>query len=160
MANRGFMAREIERKFLVRDKRYRRLAELVSCRQGYLSTAKERIVRVRVKGEKAYLTVKGATDGITRTEYEYEIPTAEAEQMLEQLCKKPIIEKDRYTIECDGLIWEVDEFHGPNEGLVLAEVQLDRENQKITMPEWIGQEVSGEPKYYNSSLVQNPYSKW
>jgi CYTH domain-containing protein len=154
------MAREIERKFLVRDKRYRQQAEPIPCRQGYLSTAKERIVRVRIKGERAYLTVKGATDGITRTEYEYEIPTAEAEQMLEQLCKKPIIEKDRYEIECDGILWQVDEFHGLNEGLVVAEVHLSREDQKITIPEWVGQEVSHEPRYFSSSLVQNPYNKW
>jgi adenylate cyclase len=154
------MAREIERKFLVRDKRYRQLAKPVSCRQGYLSTAKERIVRVRIRGDKAYLTVKGATNGITRSEYEYEIPVAEAEQMLERLCEKPIIEKDRYEIECDGMVWQVDEFHGPNEGLVIAEVQLDREDHKITVPEWIGEEVSGESKYFNSNLVQNPYSNW
>ena len=154
------MAREIERKFLVRDKRYRQLAEPISCRQGYLSTAKERIVRVRVEGDKAYLTVKGATSGIMRTEYEYEIPPSEAEEMLERLCEKPIIEKDRYEIEYDGMIWQVDEFHGPNEGLVVAEVQLDRQDQKITLPDWIGEEVSHEPKYFNSNLVQNPYSNW
>jgi CYTH domain-containing protein len=154
------MAKEIERKFLVRDKRYRQLAEPVSFRQGYLSTAKERIVRVRVEGDKSYLTVKGMTNGITRTEYEYELPPAEAEEMLKRLCKKPIIEKDRYKVECDGMIWEVDEFHGPNEGLVVAEVHLDREDQKITLPEWVGEEVSHEPKYFSSSLVQNPYSKW
>jgi CYTH domain-containing protein len=154
------MAIEIERRFLVRDKRYRQLAKPIYYRQGYLSTAKDRIVRVRVKGEKAFLAVKGTTNGITRTEYEYEIPAAEAERMLEQLCKKPVIEKDRYKIEYDGMVWDVDEFHGPNEGLVVAEVHLDREDQKITMPEWIGEEVSHEPKYFSSSLVQNPYSKW
>lgn len=154
------MATEIERKFLVSDNRYRQLAEPISYRQGYISTAKEHIVRVRIKGEKASLTFKGATNGITRTEYEYEIPTAEAEQILEQLCAKPIIEKERYKVEYDGLVWEVDEFHGPNEGLVVAEVQLDREDQEFSIPEWIGEEVSGEPKYFNSNLVQNPYSKW
>jgi adenylate cyclase len=154
------MAREIERKFLVRDKRYRQLAEPIFYRQGYLSTAKEQIVRVRIRGDKAYLTVKGTTNGITRTEYEYEIPLPEAEEMLERLCKKPIIEKDRYKIECDDMIWEVDEFHGLNEGLVVAEVHLNREDQKITLPDWIGEEVSHEPKYFSSSLVQNPYSKW
>ena len=154
------MAREIERKFLVRDKRYRQMAEPVSYRQGYLSTARERIVRVRIRGKRAYLTVKGATNGITRSEYEYEIPPADAEHILEQLCKKPIIEKDRYEIECDDMVWQVDEFHGPNEGLVVAEVHLDREDQKITMPEWIDKEVSHEPKYFSSSLVQKPYSRW
>jgi adenylate cyclase len=154
------MAKEIERKFLVRDKRYRQLAEPISYRQGYLSTDKERIVRVRIEGDKAYLTVKGTTDGITRIEYEYEIPPAEAEHILDELCKKPIIEKDRYKIEYNGVVWEVDEFHGPNEGLVVAEVHLKREDQKLSIPEWIGEEVSHEPKYFNSNLVQNPYNKW
>jgi len=156
----GIMAREIERKFLVSSKSYRHLAEPVYYRQGYLSTDKERIVRVRIEGDKAYLTVKGATNGITRIEYEYEIPMAEAEQMLEELCRKPIIEKDRYKIENDGMVWEVDEFHGLNEGLVVAEVHLNREDQELSKPEWIGEEVSHEPKYFSSSLVQNPYSKW
>ncbi len=154
------MAREIERKFLVSDKRYRQLAEPIPYRQGYLSTAEDRIVRVRIKGEKALLAVKGKTNGFTRTEYEYEIPVAEAEHILAELCKKPIIVKDRYKIECDGMEWDVDEFHGPNEGLVVAEVRLNEENQQITAPEWVGKEVSGEPQYFNSSLVQNPYSKW
>ncbi len=154
------MAIEIERKFLVMGKCYRQLAKPVSYRQGYLSTAKERIVRVRIEGERAFLAVKGVTNGVTRTEYEYEIPPAEAEHILAKLCEKPIIEKDRYKIECDGMVWDVDEFHGPNEGLIVAEVQLNRENQQIIMPDWVGKEVSGEPKYFNSSLVQNPYGKW
>ncbi len=154
------MAREIERKFLVRDKRYRQLARPIPYRQGYLSAARDRIVRVRIKAGRAFLAVKGMTDGVTRTEYEYEIPAAEAEHILSELCEKPIIEKDRYKIECNGLEWDVDEFHGPNEGLVVAEVHLQDENQQIALPEWVGEEVSHEPKYFSSSLVQNPYSKW
>jgi adenylate cyclase len=154
------MAREIERKFLVRDKHYRRLAKPIPYRQGYLSVARDRIVRVRIKADRAFLAIKGMTDGVTRTEYEYEIPIAEAEHMLAYLCEKPIIEKDRYMIECNGLEWSVDEFHGPNEGLIVAEVHLQDENQQIALPEWVGKEVSHEPKYFSSSLVRNPYSKW
>lgn len=154
------MGREIERKFLVRDNRYRQLARPIRYRQGYLSTAKERVVRVRIKADDAYVAIKGTTKGITRTEYEYQIPVAEAEHILAELCEKPIIEKDRYKIKHNGLEWDVDEFRGANEGLVVAEVHLDNENQQIELPEWIGREVSGEPKYFSSSLVQNPYSKW
>lgn len=154
------MAREIERKFLVRNEHYRQLAKPISYRQGYLSTAANRIVRVRVCGEKGFLTLKGTTNGITRTEYEYEIPVMEAEHILSELCDKPFIEKDRYIIKCDDMEWNIDEFHGPNEGLVVAEVHLQSENQQISLPEWVGEEVSHEPKYFNSNLVQNPYSKW
>jgi adenylate cyclase len=154
------MAREIERKFLLRDKRYRQLARPIPYRQGYLSVARDRIVRVRIEPGRAFLAVKGTTNGITRTEYEYEIPAAEAEHILSELCEKPIIEKDRYRIEYSGLVWEVDEFHGPNEGLIVAEVHLQDENQQIALPEWVDKEVSNEPKYFSSSLVQNPYSEW
>jgi adenylate cyclase len=154
------MATETERKFLVTGEGYRKLGEPVFCRQGYLSTEKERIVRVRVKADRGFLTVKGVTSGIRRTEFEYEIPAADAERMLEELCEKPIIEKYRYNIEQDGLQWDVDEFVGVNEGLVLAEVQVHNEDQDITLPQWVGREVSNEPKYFNSSLVHQPYSKW
>ncbi len=154
------MAKEIERKFLVKDNRYRQLAEPLFYRQGYLSTDWHHIVRVRIKLGSAFLAVKGTTNGVTRTEYEYQIPISEAECMLDEICQKPIIEKDRYKVIIGGLKWDIDEFHGANEGLVIAEVELEEENQQIELPEWVGQEVSHEPKYYNSNLVQNPYCKW
>jgi CYTH domain-containing protein len=154
------MAKEIERKFLVNDNRYRQLAEPLFYRQGYLSTDWHHIVRVRIKPGSAFLAVKGTTNGVTRTEYEYEIPISEAEHILAEICQKPIIEKDRYNVIIGGLKWDIDEFHGANEGLVIAEVELEEENQQIKLPEWVGQEVSHEPKYYNSNLVQNPYCKW
>ncbi len=154
------MAKEIERKFLVKDNRYRQLAEPLFYRQGYLSTDWHHIVRVRIKPGSAFLAVKGTTNGVTRTEYEYQIPISEAECMLDEICQKPIIEKDRYKVIIGGLKWDIDEFHGANEGLVIAEVELEEENQQIELPEWVGQEVSHEPKYYNSNLVQNPYCKW
>lgn len=154
------MAKEIERKFLVKDNRYRQLAEPLFYRQGYLSTDWHHIVRVRIKPGSAFLAVKGTTNGVTRTEYEYQIPISEAEYMLDEFCEKPIIEKDRYKVIIGGLKWDIDEFHGANEGLVIAEVELEEENQQIELPEWVGQEVSHEPKYYNSNLVQNPYCKW
>ena len=154
------MAKEIERKFLVKDNRYQQLAEPLFYRQGYLSTDWRRLVRVRIRPGGAFLAIKGTTNGITRTEYEYEIPINEAERILAEICQKPIIEKDRYKVSVDGLQWDIDEFHGANEGLVIAEVEPEEENQQIEAPEWIGREVSHEPKYYNSNLVQNPYSKW
>ena len=154
------MAEEIERKFLVRDVQYRNLAEPVYYQQGYLSTEKYRTVVVRVAGDKGLLVIKGLTEGITRTEFEYEIPVKDAKMMLDELCEKPLIQKQRYIIEIDGLTWYVDEFHGKNEGLVVAEVELESEEQRVELPEWVGREVSGDPKYFNSSLVGNPYSKW
>ncbi|MFA5783309.1 MAG: CYTH domain-containing protein [Phycisphaerae bacterium] len=154
------MAVEIERKFLVKSEAYRQLARPVFFRQGYLSRAKERVVRIRVEGEKAFLTVKGTTRGFARTEYEDEIPLGDAEHMLAELCEKPIMEKDRYRIVHNGVEWDVDEFHGANEGLVIAEVSLNDENQDVALPDWAGREVSNEPRYFNVNLAKQPYSNW
>lgn len=154
------MAKEIERKFLVKGDAWRSLAEGVSYRQGYLNSQKERTVRIRTVGEKAYLTVKGPTRGVTRTEFEYEIPYEDCLAMLEELAEKPIIEKKRYRIPAGSYVWEVDEFFGVNEGLILAEIELPSEDAVFEKPDWIGQEVSGDPRYFNSSLVANPYSVW
>ena len=154
------MGKEIERKYLVKNDDWKKLAEGIYYKQGYLSTVKERTVRVRTIGEKGYLTIKGLTVGVTRSEFEYEIPAEEANQMLDNLCERPIIEKLRAKIEYKGLIWEIDEFHGENEGLVVAEVEIKDENQAIDLPEWIGEEVSGDPRYFNSNLIKNPYTKW
>lgn len=154
------MAKEIERKFLVKGDAWRALAQGVAYRQGYLNSQKERTVRIRTVGEKAYLTVKGPTWGVTRTEFEYEIPHEDCLAMLEELAEKPIIEKKRYRIPAGAYVWEVDEFFGVNEGLILAEIELPSEDAVFEKPDWIGEEVSGDPRYFNSSLVANPYSTW
>jgi adenylate cyclase len=154
------MGKEIERKFLVKDDTFKSLAKGTKYRQGYLNSAKERVVRVRTIDDKGFLTVKGITTGATRVEYEYEIPVADADAMLDELCEKPIIEKSRYKIGIAGLTWEVDEFFGENQGLTVAEVELESEDQPYAKPEWIDDEVTGEPKYFNSNLIKNPYKYW
>lgn len=154
------MGKEIERKFLVRGDAWRELASGTVYRQGYLSTAKERTVRVRTIDDKGFLTIKGITKGVSRAEYEYNIPVSEAKAMLDDLCERPLIEKTRYKIQIEELIWEVDEFHGENNGLILAEVELQSEDQKFTTPDWIDKEVSGDPRYFNSNLIKNPFNTW
>jgi adenylate cyclase len=154
------VASEIERKFLVIGDDWRGLAEGAPYRQGYLSTIKERVVRVRTINDKGYLTVKGITVDATRNEYEYEIPLSDAYEMLSQLCKKPIIEKNRYPIQRGNFTWEVDEFLGENEGLIVAEIELQSEDQSFPKPHWIGEEVTDDPKYFNANLVERPFSKW
>ncbi len=154
------MGKEIERKFLVRDDSWRPGAGGTLYRQGYLSTSMKRVVRVRIFDKSGFLTVKGVTRGICRAEYEYEIPFKDACEMLDHLCRRPLIEKNRYRIEYGGLTWEVDEFLGENAGLVLAEVELALEDQEINLPPWIGKEVSEDPRYFNANLVENPYRRW
>jgi adenylate cyclase len=154
------MGQEIERKFLIKNLEWKSNAEGTLYRQGYLSSAKERTVRVRIAGEKAFLTIKGVTVGVSRSEFEYEIPARDAEHMLDDLCERPIIEKRRYKLEHEGFTWEVDEFLGENTGLLVAEVELSSEDQKPTLPSWVGAEVSNDPRYYNSSLIKRPYSTW
>ena len=154
------MGTEIERKFLLKGDSWRSLVKGTKYRQGYLSSTKERIVRVRTIDDKGYLTIKGITTGATRVEYEYDIPENDAMEMLDDLCEKPIIEKNRYKIDFAGFIWEVDEFFGENQGLIVAEVELESEDQRFEKPEWISDEVTGDPKYFNSNLVINPYIKW
>jgi CYTH domain-containing protein len=154
------MAVEIERKFLVRGDGWRSLAPGIVYRQGYITSGRGRTVRVRIAGNKAYLTIKGAPTGISRSEFEYPIPIADAEEMLRTLCDRPLIEKIRYRIEHVGLIWEVDEFLGENQGLVIAEVELTDPNQLIDLPDWIGPEVSENPRYFNAYLAKHPFSTW
>jgi adenylate cyclase len=154
------MGIEIERKFLIKDDAWRALAKGTQYRQGYLNSTKERTVRVRTINDKGFLTIKGITTGATRAEYEYEIPHAETVAMLDELCEKPLIEKNRYKIAFEGLIWEIDEFFGENQGLIVAEVELESEDQAFEKPEWIGEEVTGDPKYFNSNLILNPFAKW
>lgn len=153
------MATEIERKFLVRNERWRNAAKGTLYKQGYLSVEKEHTVRVRISDQKSFLTIKGKNQGASRTEFEYEIPLADAEQLI-KMCHQPVIEKKRYRIPCKNFIWEVDEFFGENAGLILAEIELESEDQLFEKPDWIGAEVTADPRYYNASLAQNPFSKW
>lgn len=143
------MGKEIERKFLVKDCSYKKEATgIVEIKQGYLSSNSEAVVRVRIKGHKGYLTVKSLTIGIVRSEWEYEIPVEDAEEML-KLCKPgSIIEKHRYN--CGR--WEIDEFHGRFEGLVIAEIELESDEEHIELPEYVGEEVTGQKEYYNSVM--------
>lgn len=154
------MAKEIEKKFLVKGKAWKALAKGISYRQGYLNSIKERTVRVRTIADKGYLTVKGITTGATRSEYEYEIPAVDADAMLTDLCEKPLIEKNRYKIKAGDHVWEIDEFFGENQGLVVAEVELTSEDQAFQKPEWIGGEVTGDPRYFNSNLIKHPFTRW
>lgn len=154
------MGVEIERKFLVRSMEWKENAQGTVFKQGYLSLEPERTVRVRIVGEKGYLTIKGLVHGISRHEFEYEIPLDDARVMLEEHCFKPVLEKIRYRIMHEGFVWEVDEFLGENMGLIIAEVELEYESQPFVTPDWLGCEVSGDPRYYNSSLVKNPWPTW
>jgi adenylate cyclase len=157
---RAIMGKEIERKFLVKGDAWRALADGTSYRQGYLNSAKERTVRIRTINDRAFLTVKGLTVGATRTEYEYEIPLADCSAMLDILAEKPIIEKKRYKIPFAGLTWEIDEFFGDNTGLIVAEVELQSEGQAFRKPEWVGEEVTSDARYFNSNLIRHPYTRW
>ncbi len=154
------MPKEIERKFLVKDDSWRSPDPGKRYRQGYLSTVKERTVRVRTAGEQGFITVKGISTGATRSEYEYEIPLAHANEMLDQLCERPLIEKTRYRISFGGLVWDVDEFEGDNLGLITGEVELKDEKQAVSLPGWVGEEVTGDSRYFNANLVARPFYKW
>ena len=151
------MSVEIERKFLVRDDRWKVLGQGVLLRQGYLSSHPDRIVRVRIEGNAALLTIKGRSVGATRGEWEYPIPLADAEAFLDSLCERPIIEKYRSRIRFEGMVWEVDEFLGENAGLVVAEIELEREDQPFVKPDWIGKEVTQDARYFNANLLRHPY---
>jgi adenylate cyclase len=151
---------EIERKFLVRDDSWKTLGQGALLRQGYLSSSADRIVRVRVEGEAAMLTIKGRSSGATRGEWEYPIPLADAQAFLDGLCERPIIEKKRYRIPYQGMTWEVDEFFGENAGLVVAEIELEAEDQAFVKPVWVGEEVTHDARYFNANLLRHPYKRW
>jgi CYTH domain-containing protein len=153
------MNKETERKFLVVSSAYREGAAGVEIAQGYLCTDPERTVRVRLSGDEGFLTIKGKGD-ITRAEFEYPIPAEDARHLLDHLCEGPILSKHRYRIQHEGRLWEVDEFHGANEGLVIAEIELPDEDTPFARPPWVGDEVTGDPRYFNSRLVSHPYSEW
>lgn len=154
------MGLEIERKFLVFGESWKEGARGDLYRQGYLSTDPERSLRIRLEGSHAFLTIKGPSKGASRAEYEYAIPLADAVEILDHLCLKPIIEKVRYRLQFQGKTWEIDEFKGENSGLVLAEVELEQENEKISLPEWAGREVTHDARYFNASLVHRPFKTW
>ncbi len=155
------MAIEIERKFLVKGNTWRSLGTGKVYRQGYIKTQTPgKTVRIRTVGNQGYLTIKGKTEGIARAEFEYLIPFEEAEIILETLCDRPLVEKTRYRIQQGDLVWEVDEFRGENQGLILAEVELTDENQTVELPDWIGEEVTHDLRYYNANLAQHPYQDW
>lgn len=149
---------EIERKFLVRSTEWRTGAgtRLV---QGYLNRDPQRTVRVRIAGPAAFLTIKGRLEGPARPEFEYSIPLDEAQQLL-TLCEGPLIDKVRYEVQCADVLWEIDEFHGQNAGLVVAEVELDSADQEFQRPDWLGAEVTDDPRYFNSYLAKHPYGTW
>jgi adenylate cyclase len=152
--------REIERKFLVRSDAWKQGGRPARITQGYLSRVNERVVRVRLAGGKGWITVKGKSQGPRRKEFEYEIPPAHAAEMLDQLCERPLLDKLRYRIPIGDVTWEVDEFLGENAGLVVAEVELARDGHPIALPDWVGAEVTDDPRYYNNHLVSHPYSTW
>ncbi len=155
------MAQEIERKFLVAGDFKKDAFKATRITQGYLCSVPERTVRVRVKGEKGYITIKGigSASGASRFEWEKEIPVEEVKQLLE-ICEPGVIDKTRYLVKSGEHTFEVDEFYGDNDGLVVAEVELHSEDEAFVKPEWLGEEVTGDAKYYNSMLMKNPYRNW
>lgn len=159
------MAREIERKFLLKNDAWRQaVSQQTRYMQGYLNQIDESncksSVRIRIEGEQANINIKSLEIGLSRDEYEYPIPLADAENMLSKLAIGPIIEKIRHLVHYEGLIWEIDEFLGDNAGLLIAEVELESEQQVLTLPDWLGEEVTDDVKYYNISLSQHPYKDW
>lgn len=154
------MGIEIERKFLVVGDDWKYQTECVFMRQGYICSDPGRIVRVRIEGERAMLTIKGKTVGISRGEWEYAIPLEDARQLLDTLCEKPLIEKNRYRIPFGGFVWEVDEFFAENAGLIVAEIELESETQFFVKPDWLGQEVSQDSRYANANLFKHPFQAW
>jgi adenylate cyclase len=153
------MGVEIERRFLVRGDDWPR-ANAVYMRQGYLNSARERVVRIRVAGEGAQITIKGGANRGLRLEFEYEIPLADANQMLDEIAERYVVEKTRYRVTLGGLTWEIDEFTGLNEGLVVAEATLESDDQRLEKPEWVGSDISGDYRYATSNLAREPYSTW
>ena len=155
------MGVEIERKFLVVGDDWRSaVSSSTRIVQGYLASTPEVTVRVRVRAERAYLTIKGRSSGISRSEYEFDIPVADAEAMLTDLAQGPVIEKTRHLLEVDGHTWELDVFAGANEGLVMAEIELGSADEQFTVPSWAGRDVSDDARYYNVNLARTPYSHW
>jgi adenylate cyclase len=154
------MGKEIERKYLVDLASWKPQGGGVHYKQGYLNSQKERVVRVRIEGDRAKLTIKGPSQGVTRSEFEYAIPVADAALLLDNLCEQPLIDKHRHKEIHGGKTWEIDVFHGDNEGLVVAEIELSAEDEAFALPAWAGREVSSDPRYFNSNLLRNPFKSW
>jgi adenylate cyclase len=154
------MAKEIERKFHVLDDRFKKDITPVHIRQGFISTEKHKVIRVRISGPRAFLTLKNEGEGITRNEFEYEIPHGEASEIMELMCGNSIVEKYRYILDYEDHTWEVDEFLGLNEGLLIAEIELQSEDEKFVSPPWLGMEITHDKRYLNAYLAEHPYSSW
>lgn len=155
------MAIEIEHKFLLANDDWRQqISHSVKYRQGYLSSQPTSSIRVRISDEHAWLNIKTATIGTHRYEYEYEIPLSDANEILDNLCKKPLIEKTRHFVTHDNNLWEIDEFEGGNHGLIVAEIELDETEQAFSKPSWLGLEITNDLRYYNNNLAIHPYSEW
>jgi len=155
------MALEIERKFLLKNDDWRKSVSSASViRQGYLAPLDTSSVRVRLDGDKANINIKSATIGISRLEYEYAIPVSDAKELLDALCRKPQIHKTRHIVLVGQHVWEIDEFYDENEGLIVAEIELGDENEDFLKPEWLGEEVSDDARYYNVNLIKRPYTSW
>jgi adenylate cyclase len=152
---------EIERKFLLANNNWREAVKTsFRIRQGYMGEVGKASVRIRIQGEQANINVKSATLSMRRMEYEYDIPLNEAQEMLEQLCEHPQVNKTRYIVEQGKHKWEIDEFYGENEGLLVAEIELSDEAEAFEKPEWIGKEVTEDPRYYNVNLIKHPFKNW
>ena len=154
------MGIEIERKFIVITTKLTDAGIGTRIVQGYLSSEKGRTVRVRIEGEEARITIKGPSEGFSRAEYEYPIPLADAREILDDLCERPFIDKTRHRVDYGGRTWEIDVFHGDNEGLVMAEVELESEEAAVELPPWAGREVSRDRRYFNSNLAKEPWPRW
>lgn len=154
------MGKEIERKFLVDTTKWQPRDGGTHFKQGYLSSQKERVVRVRIEGERAKLTIKGVSVGVTRSEFEYPIPVEDAATMLDHLCEQPLIDKQRYKEVHGGKVWEIDVFHGDNQGLVVAEIELATEDEPFEIPPWALREVSADARYFNANLIRHPFKDW
>jgi adenylate cyclase len=155
------MAQEIEHKFLLANADWREnVSYSVIYKQGYLSSQSTSSIRVRISDKQAWLNIKSATIGTQRSEYEYEIPLTDAHEILENLCLKPVIEKTRHFVTHENHLWEIDEFDGENAGLIVAEIELDSLDEIFAKPDWVGEEVTQDVRYYNNNLAKNPYSAW
>lgn len=155
------MATEIERKFLVTNDSWKKeVTSTAEYTQGYLATERSCSIRIRVEQNRASLNIKSATLGISRNEYDYPIPLSEANEILQDLCIKPLLKKTRYHVPHGTHVWEIDVFDGDNKGLVVAEIELETQDELFSRPDWLGEEVSDDPRYYNVRLVDHPYSKW
>lgn len=154
------MGHEIERKFLVDRNLWTPERDGVAYRQGYLSRDEDRVVRVRIAGDAAFLTVKGRSQNVSRLEFEYPIPVEDAEILLDRICERPLIEKTRHEQRFGDHTWAVDVFHGENDGLIVAEIELCDEHELFERPSWLGREVSDDPRYFNSNLSKSPFASW